>query len=161
MLIAARLWDDTDDEALLGELAELLNACRTGKSYSVKRVSCSDLSTCGAASGFAPLYLLRPTLFHLSPTRLNHLHARLLQILRPEFIDDHSLNIAIHPWSGRLSPDMRSEFRNSLSNHLFGWDVLLSLRMRLSLADLAWVCFLCGMYSADLSFDVCETEIVC
>jgi hypothetical protein len=35
--------------------------------------------------------------------------------------------------------EMREAFRLSLSAHLFGWDEVLRLRMRLSMADFAWV----------------------
>ena len=34
---------------------------------------------------------------------------------------------------------MKENFRFSVSTHLFGWDELLRLRMKLSLADFAWV----------------------
>jgi hypothetical protein len=39
---------------------------------------------------------------------------------------------------------MKENFRFSVSTHLFGWDELLRLRMRLSLADFAWV--RCGSF---------------
>ena len=36
---------------------------------------------------------------------------------------------------------MKENFRFSVSTHLFGWDELLRLRMRLSLTDFAWVSY--------------------
>ncbi|KAF8201349.1 putative zinc-finger of transcription factor IIIC complex-domain-containing protein [Mycena galopus ATCC 62051] len=133
IFLVARMWDDTDDEALLQDLVDVLKNSRF-------------------SSGFSPAHLLRPLFFHLHPPKLNHLHARILDILDPHpqghlpddhsmdlgVPDDHSTRIAIAPWTGGLIPEMRSEFRGSLARHLYGWDVILSLRMRLSLADFAW-----------------------
>ncbi|KAJ7182836.1 putative zinc-finger of transcription factor IIIC complex-domain-containing protein [Mycena crocata] len=116
--LVARMWGDTDDEALLQDLTDLLKNCRF-------------------ASGFSPAHLLRPIFFNLPPRKINELHSRVLDILRPHF-PDHSTNIDISPWTGELVPEMRSEFRNSLARHLYGWDNMLSLRMRLALADFAW-----------------------
>lgn len=67
---------------------------------------------------------------------------RILDILKPHF-DDHSVRITVPPWTS-LTPEMLGDFRKSLTRHLFGWDVLLSLRMCLSLADFAWVSLSCG-----------------
>ncbi|KAJ6482521.1 putative zinc-finger of transcription factor IIIC complex-domain-containing protein [Mycena sanguinolenta] len=118
ILLVARMWDDTDDEALLQDLVDVLQSSRF-------------------SSGFAPPHILRSIFFHLHPTKLNQLHHQILEILKPQF-DDHSTSINIAPWMGELVPEMRSEFRNSLARHLYGWDDLLLLRMRLSLADFAW-----------------------
>ncbi|KAJ6598219.1 putative zinc-finger of transcription factor IIIC complex-domain-containing protein [Mycena vulgaris] len=118
IFLVARMWDDTDDEALLQDLSDVLKNCRF-------------------ASGFSPAHLLRPIFFNLPPRKLNELHPRILEILKPDS-PDHSVNIMIPPWTGELIPEVRTEFRNSLGRHLYGWDVLLSLRMRLALADFAW-----------------------
>ncbi|KAJ7916764.1 putative zinc-finger of transcription factor IIIC complex-domain-containing protein [Mycena leptocephala] len=118
IFLVARMWDDTDDEALLQDLTDVLQNSRV-------------------SSGFSPAHLLRPIFFNLHPRKLNALHSRILNILRPDF-SDHSTAINIAPWTGELIPEMRSEFRNSLTRHLYGWDVMLLLRMRLSLADFAW-----------------------
>ncbi|KAJ6551185.1 putative zinc-finger of transcription factor IIIC complex-domain-containing protein [Mycena capillaripes] len=118
IFIVARMWDDTDDEALLQDLSDVLHYSRF-------------------VSGFSPAHLLRPIFFNLHPRKLNELHSRILDILRPNF-PDHTTSINIAPWMGDLIPEVRSEFRNSLTRHLYGWDVLLLLRMRLSLADFAW-----------------------
>ncbi|KAJ7097604.1 putative zinc-finger of transcription factor IIIC complex-domain-containing protein [Mycena epipterygia] len=118
IFLVARLWDDTDDEALLQDLSDLLQNCRS-------------------AAGFSPAHLLRPFFFKLHPQKLNELHSRILKVLKPQIID-HSTNISIAPWTGELTPELRKEFRTSLVRHLYGWDVMLSLRMRLSLADFVW-----------------------
>ncbi|KAF7377460.1 hypothetical protein MSAN_00167800 [Mycena sanguinolenta] len=118
ILLVARMWDDTDDEALLQDLTSILQNSRF-------------------SSGFAPAHILRSIFFHLHPSKFNQLHHRILDILKVQF-EDHSTRINIAPWMGELIPEMRSEFRNSLARHLYGWDVMLLLRMRLSLADFAW-----------------------
>jgi len=119
MLIAAQMWDDADDDAVLQELAEILNTTKT-------------------ALGLAPLHVLRPIFFYLRKNgKLNLLHSRVLEALRPHLVD-HPMNVSILPWAGDLIPEMRREFRSSLARYLFGWDILLSLRMRLSVADFVW-----------------------
>ncbi|KAJ6618186.1 putative zinc-finger of transcription factor IIIC complex-domain-containing protein [Mycena sp. CBHHK59/15] len=118
IMLVARLWDDADDEVLLQDLSAVLQTCRV-------------------ASGLSPPHLLRSIFFNLPRRRLNKLHSQILEIIVHKF-DDHSVNITVAPWVGELSAEMRSEFRSSLGRHLFGWDVMLSLRMRLSVADCAW-----------------------
>ncbi|EDR10144.1 uncharacterized protein LACBIDRAFT_318182 [Laccaria bicolor S238N-H82] len=119
MLIAAQMWEDDEDDVLLRGLANTLNGVRT-------------------AIGSEPLHVLRPYLFHLRNQRkLASLHPHFLEILKPTFAD-HSVDIHIPQCTGEMTPELRRDFRTSLSRHLFGWDVLLSLRMRLSLADFAW-----------------------
>ncbi|KAJ7176800.1 putative zinc-finger of transcription factor IIIC complex-domain-containing protein [Mycena filopes] len=107
IFLVARMWDDTDDEALL------------------------------LPSGFSPAHLLRPLFFKLNPSKLNELHSRILGILNPN-LPDHAASIDIEPWTGELIPELRREFRDSITRHLYGWDSMLSLRMRLGLADFAW-----------------------
>ena len=95
--------------------------------------------TLGTAAGYAPLYLLRPFLFRLRDKKVfSVLHSRVLDAIKPES-SDHSTSVTVSPWA-TLTPETRSQFRASVTANLFGWDVLLSLRMRLSLADFAWVC---------------------
>ncbi|KAF8066594.1 transcription factor IIIC subunit delta N-term-domain-containing protein [Lyophyllum atratum] len=117
-LLVSRLWDDDNDDAFMHELEEVVNGAKT-------------------AAGVAPLYLLRPFFFRLRDrAKLSALHARILEILKTP-ADDHSVHVLVPSWSG-VTPELRSVFRTSLAQHLFGWDVLLSLRMRLSMADFAW-----------------------
>lgn len=90
------------------------------------------------ATGFTPLHLLRPFFFTLrDKKRLSDLHVPFLEILKPRTAD-YSTNITVAPWDS-ATPESRRAFRASLVQNLFGWDDLLSLRMRLSLADFAWV----------------------
>ncbi|KAJ7621363.1 putative zinc-finger of transcription factor IIIC complex-domain-containing protein [Roridomyces roridus] len=127
VFLVAKMWDDDadgNDEALLGELQGVLESARF-------------------AAGYAPAHLLRPFFFNLTSKKLNKLHARVLALLSvpsssAEENVDHSRNIDIAPWSGGLQPEMRREFRQSLARHLFGWDEMLRLRMKLSMADFAW-----------------------
>ncbi|KAF8192909.1 hypothetical protein BJ912DRAFT_961343 [Pholiota molesta] len=70
------------------------------------------------SSRLSPLHMLRPFFLHLrNPAKLDLLHAQFLEALQPK---------------------STLRFRDALTTHLFGWDNLLSLRMRLSLADFAW-----------------------
>lgn len=120
IFLVARLWDDDDDEALLQDLSSVLRYSRY-------------------AAGFSPAHLLRPIFFNLPPRKLNALHLRILEILElTSGFTDHTTDIVIAPFSGELTPEARKEFRDSLGQHLYGWDVMLSLRMRLALADYAW-----------------------
>ncbi|KAJ7040982.1 putative zinc-finger of transcription factor IIIC complex-domain-containing protein [Mycena alexandri] len=137
IFLVARMWDDTDDEALLQDLSNVLSKSRF-------------------ASGFSPAHLLRPIFFKLNSRKLNQLHARVLDILMPNF-PDHSASIAIAPWTGDLIPELRREFRDSITRHLYGWDYMLQLRMRLALADFAWKASetpekrnMCGSIAQDL-----------
>jgi general transcription factor 3C protein 4 len=135
VFLVARLWDDDDDEVLLQNLFDLLHSCRFGQLLFLNLNRGPDTDP---ASGLSPAHLLRPIFFKLHPRKLNQLHDRVLAILKPDF-PDHSTGIKIAPSTGALTHELRNEFRGSLARHLFGYDVMLSLRMRLSLADFAWV----------------------
>jgi hypothetical protein len=100
------------------------------------------------ASGCVPLHLLRPIFLHFGKSeRFQHLLGFIFQVLQQPF-DDESVNVVVAPWSaGGLVPELKADFRRSLTTHLFGWDNLLSLRMRLSVADLCWVSIFFGSRS--------------
>lgn len=84
--------------------------------------------------------MLRPFFMHLrNPAKLDLLHAQFLETLQPKSQIDHSTNIHLPSFEDDLVLETRLKFRDALTTHLFGWDNLLSLRMRLSLADFAWV----------------------
>ena len=89
----------------------------------------------------SPLHVLRPYLLHLGDSkRLTECYGQLLETLRPISTDDCSKTVIIPSWgSGDVSAELREQFRISLATHLYGWDEIMSLRMRLSLADFAWV----------------------
>ncbi|KAF8884432.1 putative zinc-finger of transcription factor IIIC complex-domain-containing protein, partial [Gymnopilus junonius] len=128
MLVVAQMWEDEDDERVLRRLGEVLGSAKT-------------------ALAFSPLHVLRPFFFHLrNPTKLDHLLTKFLQIITPPDQDqgegqaeDHSTRISVPSLTGAvLDDEIRGKFRDSLATHLFGWDELLRLRMRLSLGDFAW-----------------------
>ncbi|KAG6844758.1 hypothetical protein H0H87_003981 [Tephrocybe sp. NHM501043] len=111
------VWDDSYDNALIDELEETLNKAKT--------------------AGLAPLHILRPFFFRLRESaKLVSLYPRILQILQLQ-LDDRSVNVNLPTWK-HMTPDLRQIFRKSLVQHLFGWDDIFSLRMRLSLADFVW-----------------------
>lgn len=85
--------------------------------------------------------MLRPFLLRLrDPVELDRLRERLLEVLRPgSQQEDDSLKIHLTSWEGEITSDVRVKFRVGLSTNLFGSDDLLSLRMKLSLADISWV----------------------
>ncbi|KAF4621633.1 hypothetical protein D9613_012593 [Agrocybe pediades] len=119
-LIAAQIWKDDDDDYLLRNLGELLDTIKT-------------------SSGFSPLHLLRPYLLHLrNPIKLEALHPKFLDLLEHHSHIDHSIQVSLRELTQELNDDVRQKFRQSISDNLFGWDDLLSLRMKLSLADFAW-----------------------
>ncbi|KAG5717209.1 hypothetical protein E4T56_gene10399, partial [Termitomyces sp. T112] len=112
------LWNDNDDDALVNELQAVFDGAKI-------------------TAGLAPLHLLRPFFFHLQDrTKLLALYPRILDLLKPRN-DDHSLLVNVPTWTSMM-PESRRIFRTSLVQHLFGWDVLFSLRMRLSMADFVW-----------------------
>ncbi|KAL0572279.1 hypothetical protein V5O48_009681 [Marasmius crinis-equi] len=126
MLVVARLLDRFTDDEFLKLMAERALGCK-------------------AASGLAPLYILRPILFHMrSKPLIDRLHTQIVDILGLQESDSIVVtdNITLTSWLDEgdkaLSPEARVEFRKSLVMHLFGWDALMTLRMRLSLADYAW-----------------------
>ncbi|KAF8876936.1 transcription factor IIIC subunit delta N-term-domain-containing protein [Infundibulicybe gibba] len=116
-LILAQLWDSERDNVFLAELKSIL--ARKNSGFCV-----------------APLHVLRPALFYIRFSgKLEILLEQILNILPPEKIDDLS---NITPWVESLTIKMRREFKTSLTAHLFGWDDIVSLRMRLSVADFIW-----------------------
>ena len=155
MLIVAQMWEDDTDDLLLEGLANMLNGVRTGIPITASACLINSLVTQSTAAGSEPLHVLRPYLFHLRDQRkLAPLHPRFLEILKPT-IADHSVDIYIPQYTGEMTPEVRRDFRTSLSRHLFGWDVLLSLRMRLSLADFAWV-GLCHVFLENIMMGFCS-----
>ncbi|KAF9244208.1 transcription factor IIIC subunit delta N-term-domain-containing protein [Melanogaster broomeanus] len=90
------------------------------------------------ATRSVPLYRLRPLLLHLCNTgRFAELCPSLLEVLN-QIPPDDSPTVVVPPWSQGLGDDLQLQLRRSFATHLFGWDGLLSLRMRLSVADMCW-----------------------
>ena len=61
-------------------------------------------------------------------------------MLEQEDEEDASIfPIEVSTWKGEVTSAMRLSFRQSLANHLFGWDRPFKHRVKLSLADFSWV----------------------
>ncbi|KAF9527262.1 transcription factor IIIC subunit delta N-term-domain-containing protein [Crepidotus variabilis] len=120
MFVVARLWPSGEDIQLLEDIHSVLNNAK-------------------ASTGFSPLYTLRPYFIQLQDReRLNRLHTQLLNILRPPSAEDFSKDNILAPWSSDLDSDFKPDLRLSFATHLYGWDQVLALKMRLSLADFIW-----------------------
>ncbi|KAG6827225.1 hypothetical protein H0H92_012724 [Tricholoma furcatifolium] len=133
--LVSTVWNGSDDDALVDDLKSVLNGAKTGTLVTGLLIGYELIVP--TAAGLAPLYVLRPFFFQLRErAKLNALYRRILEILQPQN-DDHSVLINLPVWKD-MTPDFRQTFRRSLVQHLFGWDVLLSLRMRLSMADFVW-----------------------
>ena len=91
------------------------------------------------ATKSTPLHQLRSLLLHLCSTgRFAEICPRLLEIL-DQSLQDESPPVSVPPSSQGVGVELQSQLRESLATHLFGWNGLLSLRMRLSVADMCWV----------------------
>ncbi|KAJ6568281.1 transcription factor IIIC subunit delta N-term-domain-containing protein [Mycena vulgaris] len=93
------------------------------------------LNTTKASSGATPLHLLRPIFLRLQD--LPELQPRVLATLLAE-ADKYPPIPVLASWVSDTSPQMRAEFRKILNQHLFGCNVLHSLRLRLAVADFGW-----------------------
>ncbi|TFK20065.1 hypothetical protein FA15DRAFT_759627 [Coprinopsis marcescibilis] len=118
-IIVAELWDESQDFPLVSFLERTL----------------SDINL---ASPITPLNLLRPTFMRLQNRSIYETHRESALNLIHAPIQDHTLNIDIPKLEIGLNEQVRSEFRQSLQSHLFGWSEIISLRMRLSVADFIW-----------------------
>ncbi|PPQ73141.1 hypothetical protein CVT24_009134 [Panaeolus cyanescens] len=122
MLVVASMWGDDDDSDFVQNLSIVLQSVRT-------------------AGGLSPLHLLRPYLFHLRDpdVLLRHLDGLLDVVKIQEGEDDHSLNVQVDHWTAtNLTPELRLKFRYALQVNLYGFNAMLAMRMRLSLADFFW-----------------------
>ncbi|KAG7450657.1 uncharacterized protein BT62DRAFT_984993 [Guyanagaster necrorhizus] len=117
MFMVAQIWDQSSHNNILQALEHTLNSA---KAYT------------------SPLNSLRPIFFHIrSKDEVSALYTEIIKILSVE-LPDYSTGISIFPWSGPLLPEAKRAFRRSLTKHLFGWDILIALRMRLSVSDYLW-----------------------
>ncbi|KAF8835955.1 hypothetical protein BDN67DRAFT_912054 [Paxillus ammoniavirescens] len=118
MLLAAPFWP-LDDATILRAAQETL-----------VQFHCATRS--------APLHRLRPLLLHLCNTgHFAKLCPHLLEVLN-QIPQDDSTAVVVPAWSQGLGAELQLQLRRSFATHLFGWDGLLSLRMRLSIADMCW-----------------------
>jgi general transcription factor 3C polypeptide 4 len=89
--------------------------------------------------GQVPIASLRPIfLYLLKSGTLPRVHSRLLEILHPPS-SFPSLDVDTSGTPGGTN-EVKYAFQRSLKKHLFGCRDLLSLRLRLSVADFCWVC---------------------
>ncbi|KAH7882278.1 transcription factor IIIC subunit delta N-term-domain-containing protein, partial [Phlebopus sp. FC_14] len=85
-----------------------------------------------------PVHRLRSLFLHLCNTgRFAELCPRMLELLNPVPADD-SAAVIVPTWSQGFSEELRLQLRRSFSTHLFGWNDLRLLRLRLSIADMCW-----------------------
>lgn len=118
MLLTAPFWQ-LDDETILRTASEAF----------------ADIS---CASGSAPIHHLRALMLYLrSNARFAALLPQVLDILS-QVPPNQTTSIVLPSWTQGLNDDLRPQLRKSLTTHLFGWPNLLSLRMRLSIADQCW-----------------------
>ncbi|KAJ7233033.1 transcription factor IIIC subunit delta N-term-domain-containing protein [Mycena rebaudengoi] len=111
--VAARLWKNSTQEIFLRELSTIVNTAK-------------------ASSGITPLHILRS--FFLRRGDLLELLPNVLDILSTGS-DAYPSMPALSPWADDIGPSSRLQWRKSLKQHLFGCNILLSLRLRLSVAD--------------------------
>ncbi|TFK65956.1 hypothetical protein BDN72DRAFT_824041 [Pluteus cervinus] len=117
-LFTGELWDKFTTQHFLEDISDVL------ASRSVLFVS--------------PLLLLRPFFIQMrNRARFAAFKDELMKSLQVE-LEDHSTKISIPAYSGELTQELRKEFRISLYQHLFGYELMIATRMRLSLADYAW-----------------------
>ncbi|KAJ7483210.1 transcription factor IIIC subunit delta N-term-domain-containing protein [Mycena latifolia] len=80
-----------------------------------------------ASLGATPLHLLRPIFLRLQD--LLAIQPRVLETLL-EGVDRYPPSPILAPWPSESGPQLRAEFRKSLNLHMFGCNVLHSLRLR-------------------------------
>ena len=130
MLITAQLYQDPSGDEFLCELAATLSkakACMYLLNFLKQRQRCQPVTL---ASGHTPLHLLRPCFLYLA----NHpeVYLQVIRFLQCPLVVQLNLSLG-HSCS--LDVTTRREFRHSLTRYLFGWDLLLQLRLRLAIAD--------------------------
>jgi general transcription factor 3C polypeptide 4 len=135
--------DTISDDLFLGMVVHILDVTTAGF-YAPSLIDDGHTDQC-TASGYAPIKILLPVFLHLRKAdRLNRVLPQLLQILEPNILDDVTTS-TVNPWTTMSSPEMNREFRRQLTTHLFGWDDLVTLRLRLAIADFCWVCVYCAI----------------
>lgn len=86
--------------------------------------------------GQTPVALLRPVFLHLRDARtLTRLARDLAGILCSPSSLQITVDIIVPLYVGEVTPEMRQQFRSSLSSHLFGWDTVLAERMKLVISE--------------------------
>ncbi|KAF8141842.1 transcription factor IIIC subunit delta N-term-domain-containing protein [Boletus edulis] len=107
-------------------------------SATILRAAQETLVQFDCAMRSTPLHHLRPLLLHLcSAGRFAEICPRLLEVM-DQSPQDESPAVSAPPSSQAVGVELQRHLRESLATHLFGWNGLLSLRMRLSIADMCW-----------------------
>ncbi|OSD04865.1 hypothetical protein PYCCODRAFT_1443665 [Trametes coccinea BRFM310] len=115
-LVVAQMWNEDLDEQVLQDLA-------------------AHVGHANSATGQAPIDRLRPILVHLrDPQRLARLHERIIDILHHAPFRDPIPDIALHARASDAEVELTPGFGNSLATHLFGWNGVLSERLRYAIA---------------------------
>ncbi|KAK7031634.1 transcription factor IIIC subunit delta N-term-domain-containing protein [Favolaschia claudopus] len=114
---AARICDPPTSDMILHELSTILTAAK-------------------ASSGSTPLKLLRPIFLHAKD--IIQRQPDVIKILLAD-VDNQPLSGEETPaWLGDLNSEFRLDFRRSLKQSLYGCNALLSLRLRLCMAEFSW-----------------------
>ncbi|KAI0766669.1 putative zinc-finger of transcription factor IIIC complex-domain-containing protein [Trametes elegans] len=115
-LVVAQMWEEDLDERIIHGLAERVGNSKSG-------------------TGEAPIARLRSILLHLrDPQRIARLYTRVLDVLHHAPFTAPPPNFNIPPYEGDWGSEFSRDFAQSLSTHLFGWDSVLSQRMRYAVA---------------------------
>ena len=139
MFVMAQLWDHVTDAGVADDLRTILSRSRAGEFSICRMMNILIIVSARSATGDAPIYLLRPIFLHVARTKaFGALRQKILQVLQ-EFTPDDSAAMAVNTMTVPVGPVSRLDFRNSLARHLFGWDYILAMRMKLAVADLCWV----------------------
>lgn len=138
MFLTAPLWT-LDSDTILRAAQETLVQFDCGNYTLVLPSGVMLILILYVATRTTPLHQLRPLLLHLCSTgRFAEICPRLLEVL-DQSPQDESPAVSVPPSSQGVGTELQSQLRESLATHLFGWNGLLSLRMRLSVADMCWV----------------------
>ncbi|KAI8969373.1 putative zinc-finger of transcription factor IIIC complex-domain-containing protein [Trametes punicea] len=115
-MVVAQIWDEDLDERVIQTLAECIGHSKS-------------------ATGEAPMSRLRPIFVHLRDSRrIARLHGRILDTLHHAPLREPLPNIAVPVHAGEAGAELTRQFVSSLSTHLFGWDGVLSERLRYAVA---------------------------
>lgn len=134
--------ENTGVADFLGTLKNILKSTRAGND-STNDIIINPYEFIYLVKALAPIEILRPIFFFLSQTPTDQVLTilpRITEELR-DLPSDESVDyiIQIPHIDTQTADERQTVLRSSIWKHLFGWDDLLSLRMRLSIADICWV----------------------
>ncbi|KAI6010591.1 transcription factor IIIC subunit delta N-term-domain-containing protein [Pisolithus marmoratus] len=125
VLLVTPFWS-ADDEWMVKTIEEMMDWSKSG-------------SGVRSAARVVPAHLLRGIFLHLADTtRFERLCRALLNLLEHDIQEDPSTTVIIPEWTRPYSEEIKIRLRKSFATHFFGWDSLLSIRMKLALADECW-----------------------